>query len=62
MRLTTPVLVEHSFAGHGRRGRCQALGVGVLSVGYGLDELERAGRVGGSADMLERHDEVTGRR
>lgn len=45
--------------------RCQALGVGVLSGGYGLDELERAGAYRvyeDPADMLEHLDEVGGRR
>jgi HAD superfamily hydrolase (TIGR01509 family) len=45
--------------------RCQALGVGLLSGGYGLDELERAGAYRvyeDPADMLEHLDEVGGRR
>jgi phosphoglycolate phosphatase-like HAD superfamily hydrolase len=51
--------------GHARRRRCQALGVGLLSGGYGLDELERAGAYRvyeDPADMLEHLDEVGGRR
>jgi HAD superfamily hydrolase (TIGR01509 family) len=45
--------------------RCQALGVGLLSGGYGADELERAGayRVyDDPADLLNHLDEVGGRR
>lgn len=44
--------------------RCRALGVGVLSGGYGTDELERAGayRVyDDPADLLAHLDEVGGR-
>lgn len=45
--------------------RCQALGVGVLSGGYGLAELETAGAYRvyeDAADMLAHLDEVGGRR
>jgi HAD superfamily hydrolase (TIGR01509 family) len=45
--------------------RCHALGVGLLSGGYGIDELERAGayRVYEEpADLLAHLDEVGGRR
>ena len=45
--------------------RCRGLGVGVLSGGYGADELERAGAVRvyeDPADMLKHLDEVGGRR
>ena len=45
--------------------RARALGIGLLSGGYGMDELERAGayRVyDDPADMLEHLDEVGGRR
>lgn len=45
--------------------RCRALGVGVLSGGYGTDELERAGALRvyeDPADMLLHLDEVGGRR
>ncbi len=45
--------------------RARALGIGVLSGGYGLEELERAGayRVfADPADLLEHLDEVGGRR
>lgn len=45
--------------------RCQALGVGLLSGGYGLDELERAGAYRvyeDPADLLAHLDEVGGRR
>jgi phosphoglycolate phosphatase-like HAD superfamily hydrolase len=46
-----------------RRARC--LGIGVLSGGYGADELERAGAYRvfeDMADLLEHVDEVGGRR
>ncbi|ACB93818.1 HAD family hydrolase [Beijerinckia indica] len=45
--------------------RCQALGVGVLSGGYGADELERAGAYRvyeDPADILLHLDELGGRR
>jgi phosphoglycolate phosphatase-like HAD superfamily hydrolase len=45
--------------------RARALGIGLLSGGYGQEELERAGayRVfGDPADLLEHLDEVGGRR
>ena len=45
--------------------RCHALGVGLLSGGYGTDELERSGAARvyeDPADLLEHVDEVGGRR
>jgi HAD superfamily hydrolase (TIGR01509 family) len=45
--------------------RCRALGVGLLSGGYGQEELERAGAVRvyeDPADLLRHLDEVGGRR
>lgn len=45
--------------------RCRALGVGLLSGGYGAEELERAGAFRvyeDPADMLNHIDEVGGRR
>jgi HAD superfamily hydrolase (TIGR01509 family) len=45
--------------------RCQALGVGLLSGGYGQEELERAGAYRvyeDPADLLNHLDEVGGRR
>jgi len=45
--------------------RARALGVGLLSGGYGPDELERAGAIRifeDPADMLRRIDEIGGRR
>jgi HAD superfamily hydrolase (TIGR01509 family) len=45
--------------------RCRALGVGLLSGGYGQDELERAGAARvyeDPADLLHHLDEVGGRR
>jgi phosphoglycolate phosphatase-like HAD superfamily hydrolase len=45
--------------------RCRALGVGLLSGGYGLDELRQSGAFRvyeDPADMLHHIDEVGGRR
>jgi len=45
--------------------RCRALGVGLLSGGYGQDELERSGAVRvyeDPADLLKHIDDVGGRR
>lgn len=45
--------------------RCRALGVGLLSGGYGLDELRQSGAFRvyeDPADMLHHNDEVGGRR
>jgi phosphoglycolate phosphatase-like HAD superfamily hydrolase len=45
--------------------RCGALGVGLLSGGYGQDELERSGGVRvyeDPKDLLKHLDEVGGRR
>ncbi len=45
--------------------RCRALGVGLLSGGYGLDELQQSGAFRvyeDPADMLRHIDEVGGRR
>ena len=45
--------------------RCRALGVGLLSGGYGLDELRQSGAFRvyeDPADLLRHIDEVGGRR
>lgn len=45
--------------------RCRALGIGLLSGGYGLDELRQAGAIRvyeDPADLLDHIDEVGGRR
>ena len=45
--------------------RCRALGVGLLSGGYGADELRQAGAIRvyeDPADLLNHIDEVCGRR
>lgn len=45
--------------------RCRALGVGLLSGGYGQDELERSGAIRvyeDPSDLLKHLDEVCGRR
>jgi HAD superfamily hydrolase (TIGR01509 family) len=63
--ITTAVVVGDSIWDMLAARRCQALGVGLLSGGYGLDELERAGAYRvyeDPADMLEHLDEVGGRR
>jgi HAD superfamily hydrolase (TIGR01509 family) len=63
--ITTAVVVGDSIWDMLAARRCQALGVGLLSGGYGLDELERAGAYRvyeDPADMLDHLDEVGGRR
>jgi HAD superfamily hydrolase (TIGR01509 family) len=63
--ITTSVVVGDSIWDMLAARRCQALGVGLLSGGYGLDELERAGAYRvyeDPADMLDHLDEVGGRR
>jgi len=68
-RLNTPItnalVVGDSIWDMLAARRCQALGVGLLSGGYGLDELERAGayRVYEDPyDLLKHLDEVGGNR
>ena len=63
--ITTAVVIGDSIWDMLAARRCQALGVGLLSGGYGLDELERAGAYRvyeDPADMLAHLDEVGGRR
>jgi len=63
--ITSAVVVGDSIWDVLAARRCQALGVGLLSGGYGADELERAGayRVyDDPADLLSHLDEVGGRR
>ena len=63
--IATAVVVGDSIWDMLAARRCQALGVGLLSGGYGLDELERAGAYRvyeDPADMLDHLDEVGGRR
>jgi HAD superfamily hydrolase (TIGR01509 family) len=63
--ITTAVVVGDSIWDMLAARRCQALGVGLLCGGYGLEELERAGAYRvyeDPADMLEHLDEVGGRR
>lgn len=63
--ITNSVVVGDSIWDMLAARRCQALGVGLLSGGYGLDELERAGAYRvyeDPADMLDHLDEVGGRR
>jgi HAD superfamily hydrolase (TIGR01509 family) len=62
--ITTSVVVGDSIWDMLAARRCQALGVGLLSGGYGLDELERASAYRvyeDPADMLNHLDEVGGR-
>lgn len=68
-RLTVPItgaiVVGDSIWDMLAARRCQALGVGLLSGGYGSDELERAGAYRvyeDPADLLDHLDEVGGRR
>ncbi len=64
-RIETAVVVGDSIWDMLAARRCRALGVGLLSGGYGPDELERAGAVRvyeDPADMLTHLDEVGGRR
>lgn len=63
--ISTAVVVGDSIWDMLAARRCQALGVGLLSGGYGLDELERAGAYRvyeDPADLLEHVDEVGGSR
>ncbi|HEY3730888.1 MAG TPA: HAD family hydrolase [Steroidobacteraceae bacterium] len=63
--ITNAVVVGDSIWDMLAARRCHALGVGLLSGGYGLDELERAGAYRvyeDPADMLVHLDEVGGRR
>jgi HAD superfamily hydrolase (TIGR01509 family) len=63
--ITSAVVVGDSIWDMLAARRCQALGVGLLSGGYGLDELERAGAYRvyeDPADLLDHLDEVGGRR
>ena len=63
--ITNSVVIGDSIWDMLAARRCQALGVGLLSGGYGLDELERAGAYRvyeDPADMLDHLDEVGGRR
>jgi HAD superfamily hydrolase (TIGR01509 family) len=63
--ITSAVVIGDSIWDMLAARRCQALGVGLLSGGYGLDELERAGAYRvyeDPADLLNHLDEVGGRR
>jgi HAD superfamily hydrolase (TIGR01509 family) len=63
--IETAVVVGDSIWDMLAARRCRALGVGLLSGGYGTDELERAGAMrvyDDPADMLAHLDEVGGRR
>ena len=63
--IETAVVVGDSIWDMLAAARCRALGVGLLSGGYGPDELQQAGafRVyDDPADLLSHIDEVGGRR
>jgi HAD superfamily hydrolase (TIGR01509 family) len=63
--IETAVVVGDSIWDMLAARRCRGLGVGVLSGGYGQEELERAGAVRvyeDPADLLRHLDEVGGRR
>jgi HAD superfamily hydrolase (TIGR01509 family) len=63
--IETAVVVGDSIWDMLAARRCRALGVGLLSGGYGQEELERAGAIRvyeDPADLLEHLDEVGGRR
>jgi HAD superfamily hydrolase (TIGR01509 family) len=63
--ITSAVVVGDSIWDMLAARRCQALGVGLLSGGYGLDELETAGAYRvyeDPQDLLQHLDEVGGRR
>lgn len=63
--ITSAVVIGDSIWDMLAARRCQALGVGLLSGGYGLEELERAGAYRvyeDPADLLDHLDEVGGRR
>ncbi|GLS46967.1 HAD family hydrolase [Methylobacterium brachythecii] len=63
--IETAVIVGDSIWDMLAARRCRGLGVGLLSGGYGSDELERSGAVRvyeDPADLLKHLDEVGGRR
>jgi HAD superfamily hydrolase (TIGR01509 family) len=63
--IETAVIIGDSIWDMLAARRCRGLGVGLLSGGYGENELERAGAARvyeDSADLLEHLDEVGGRR
>ncbi len=63
--IETAVVVGDSIWDMLAATRCRALGVGLLSGGYGLDELQQSGAIRvyeDPADLLAHIDEVGGRR
>ena len=65
MRIETATVVGDSVWDMLAARRARALGIGLLSGGYGQDELERAGAYRvyeDPADLLRHIDEVGGRR
>jgi phosphoglycolate phosphatase-like HAD superfamily hydrolase len=63
--ITSAVVIGDSIWDMLAARRCQALGVGLLCGGYGLEELERAGAYRvyeDPSDLLNHLDEVGGRR
>lgn len=64
-RIETAVVVGDAIWDMLAATRCRALGVGLLSGGYGAEELRQAGAIrvfDDPADLLEHIDEVGGRR
>jgi HAD superfamily hydrolase (TIGR01549 family) len=64
-RIETAIIVGDSIWDMLAASRCRALGVGLLSGGYGTDELRHAGAIRvyeDPADLLVHLDEVGGRR
>jgi phosphoglycolate phosphatase-like HAD superfamily hydrolase len=63
--IETAIVVGDSIWDMLAAARCRALGVGLLSGGYGTDELRQAGAIRvyeDPADLLVHLDEVGGRR
>jgi len=63
--IETAIVVGDSIWDMLAAARCRALGVGVLSGGYGTDELRQAGAIrvyDDPADLLVHLDEICGRR
>jgi len=64
-RIETALVVGDSIWDMLAAARCRALGIGLLSGGYGPDELRDAGAIRvyeGPADLLRHIDEIGGRR
>ena len=65
VRIETALVVGDSIWDMLAATRCRALGVGLLSGGYGADELRQSGAIrvyDDPADLLRKIDEVAARR